>query len=743
MIPSKTKVNIGDRLRGKVSRISSNKIFLEFQQGYRGIIRQREMSWDKKDANPYEMVKEGEEVDAIVLLIDSERNNLELSMRYAVHDPWKISLQEAKPDDVVEGTVEGVREYGAFVEITEGVTGFLPVSDIRLDGNIEKAHEALWVGDKVRAAIQKIDTDKRQLQISIKKYLASQPFSSSYDHGSHTLREFLDASTLQVMKQIMGDISDETDLPEPDRIQRVLIVDDNKEFCASMGQLLKEWGYVVLEAEGLSAARDLIEKQPVDVTFLDLSLSDGSAIEFAVELKNRFPYTHTLLLSGIDAVDVQVEEAQKNDLPLEYKPFGARPLAEYLIKLEKDGGGLPTKKDVFHPRPAQLQEESLAGYIDSDIQQVVHDIVSKSNAKGGALFQRTPGKKGEIEWLYLDQVEMQNEEAHTLLFYSPVEDVIREQKDLIIDNIYDNPAQSKYLVKAIPFISCAGFSIQVPSNPQTSAFFLFSDTPKAFTKQALSDSERLTLESFLFRRMVFGALLSTHNEVLRSQLRAGALHDVNNSLGSVDFKLSRLAERMTELIEDYSRETAAQSSLLVNEIQTITAQMQKTLELFRKLGRINTAEETDINSIVRRGVDHQKALASHLNVELSLSLDHNMPSMILNPTHLQQTIENIMLNAIQWSAGRRTHQVEVSTKYEPDDLKRPIKVRVADTGPGIHQQLQTEKIYELGYSTRENGSGLGLFIAKALVHAMGGDIEIEKSIMEVGTTMCIELPLPH
>jgi signal transduction histidine kinase len=436
-----------------------------------------------------------------------------------------------------------------------------------------------------------------------------------------------------------------------------------------------------------------------------------------------------------------MNEVEKKHLLLEYKPFGAEPLAEYLIGLEKNETVLPESSDVLSKQSTRtIRQQSFLGYIDADVQTLIREIVSKTKADGGALFHESASKKGEIDWLVLEGININDPEAHTLLYYSPVEDVIRDQEDLLIDNVYENQAQSKYLMRIVPFVSCVGLKITVPFESRGAALFLFSQDAQAFSRQVLDDSDRLALENLLYRQMIFRTLLSTQDEVLRSQLRAGALHDVNNSLGSMDFKLSRLAERLRELEDGFSRETLAQAGLIANEIQSDAAQMRRTLELFRKLGRSNISEEADVNSIVRRAVEHQKALASHLNVDLTLTADSGIPGSNLNSSFVQQSMENVILNAIQWSAGHHTHRVEVHTSFDVNDTLLPIKVRVSDTGPGIHQQLHKEKIFELGYSTREKGSGLGLFIAKALVVAMGGKIDVEQSVMEIGTTMGVSLP---
>jgi signal transduction histidine kinase len=103
-----------------------------------------------------------------------------------------------------------------------------------------------------------------------------------------------------------------------------------------------------------------------------------------------------------------------------------------------------------------------------------------------------------------------------------------------------------------------------------------------------------------------------------------------------------------------------------------------------------------------------------------------------------------MLNAIQhtsmkmekWPSG--SGLLQVSSKWEPGE-KRPVQVRFSDNGPGIHRKLW-DRIFDLGFSTRPDGTGLGLYVARRLVESLGGRIALEESMVPLGTTFLVELP---
>jgi len=101
---------------------------------------------------------------------------------------------------------------------------------------------------------------------------------------------------------------------------------------------------------------------------------------------------------------------------------------------------------------------------------------------------------------------------------------------------------------------------------------------------------------------------------------------------------------------------------------------------------------------------------------------------------------NLMLNAIQQMSNKPEGQrvLTVSTGYTQEDEGAWAAIRFSDSGPGIHRQLW-DKIFALGFTTRAGGSGLGLYIVRSLVESMGGRIEVEKSLIPLGTTFVVRL----
>ncbi len=143
-----------------------------------------DMSWTRKVNHPSEVLKKGDEVDAIVLDVDPNQQRISLGMKQLAVDPWTDIDSFFKIGDVVQGTVTKITSFGAFVELKDGIDGLVHISQIS-EERIEKVKDILKPGQQVTARVIKIDRDERRLGLSIKaaNYSADQlaAETASYD----------------------------------------------------------------------------------------------------------------------------------------------------------------------------------------------------------------------------------------------------------------------------------------------------------------------------------------------------------------------------------------------------------------------------------------------------------------------------------------------------------------------------------------------------------------------------------
>ena len=158
---------IGARIRGKVRNMTTYGAFIELEEGIDGMVHVSDMSWTRKVNHPSEVLKKGDEVDAIVLDIDPSQQRISLGMKQLAVDPWSDIDSFFKIGDVVQGTVTKITSFGAFVELKDGIDGLVHISQIS-EERIEKIKDILKAGQVVGARVVKIDRDERRLGLSIK-----------------------------------------------------------------------------------------------------------------------------------------------------------------------------------------------------------------------------------------------------------------------------------------------------------------------------------------------------------------------------------------------------------------------------------------------------------------------------------------------------------------------------------------------------------------------------------------------
>jgi small subunit ribosomal protein S1 len=163
------KYKPGERVRGAVSRIADFGAFVELEPGIEGLIHISEMSWAKRVRTPSDIVKVGETVEAVILGVNAAERRLSLGLKQTLGDPWAEAPQKFAPGTVIEGPVTNIMKFGAFVQLTEGVEGMIHVSEISAEKRINHPQEVLRVGQVVKAQVLALDTEKRNIRLSMKQ----------------------------------------------------------------------------------------------------------------------------------------------------------------------------------------------------------------------------------------------------------------------------------------------------------------------------------------------------------------------------------------------------------------------------------------------------------------------------------------------------------------------------------------------------------------------------------------------
>jgi small subunit ribosomal protein S1 len=172
---------VGAKVRGKVVNLVPYGAFIELEQGVEGLVHITELSWTKRVGKPSEVLKVGDEIEAMVLGINREEQKISLSIRQIEPNPWDMVRHNYPVGARVRGKVRNLTSYGAFVELEEGIDGMVHISDMSWTRKINHPSEAVKKGDEIDAVVLDVDSANQRISLGMKQLL-SDPWSEMERH---------------------------------------------------------------------------------------------------------------------------------------------------------------------------------------------------------------------------------------------------------------------------------------------------------------------------------------------------------------------------------------------------------------------------------------------------------------------------------------------------------------------------------------------------------------------------------
>ncbi len=172
-----SKYPVGSRIHGEVVNVLSYGAFVKLEDGIEGLVHISEMSWTRRVNHPSELVAIGDNVEVMVLGINEDKQEISLGMKQTQPNPWDEVTAKYPPGSMVKGTVRNLTNYGAFVELQEGVDGLLHISDMSWTRKVSHANEILKKGDPIECQILSVDEDRRRIALGLKQ-MAEDPWET-------------------------------------------------------------------------------------------------------------------------------------------------------------------------------------------------------------------------------------------------------------------------------------------------------------------------------------------------------------------------------------------------------------------------------------------------------------------------------------------------------------------------------------------------------------------------------------
>ncbi len=172
---------VGSTIKGKVVNLVPYGAFIEIQEGVEGLVHVTELSWTKRISKPSEVLRIGQEVEAVILGIQKEEQKISLGTRQLETNPWEMARHNYPVGARVRGKVRNLTTYGAFVELEEGIDGMVHVSDMSWTRKVNHPSEAVKKGDEVDAIVLDVDADSQRISLGMKQ-LTTDPWDEIEAH---------------------------------------------------------------------------------------------------------------------------------------------------------------------------------------------------------------------------------------------------------------------------------------------------------------------------------------------------------------------------------------------------------------------------------------------------------------------------------------------------------------------------------------------------------------------------------
>ncbi|MEX0936336.1 MAG: 30S ribosomal protein S1 [Pirellulales bacterium] len=163
------KYPVGSTVRGTVVNVMSYGAFVKLEDGIEGLVHISEMSWTKRISHPSELVHIEDEIDVVVLGINKEKQEISLGMKQTQENPWDKVADRYPPGTMVNGKVRNLTNYGAFIEIEEGIDGLLHVSDMSWTRKVSHPSEVVEKGQEIECKVLSVDQDRRRIALGLKQ----------------------------------------------------------------------------------------------------------------------------------------------------------------------------------------------------------------------------------------------------------------------------------------------------------------------------------------------------------------------------------------------------------------------------------------------------------------------------------------------------------------------------------------------------------------------------------------------
>lgn len=751
--------------RAKITKIRASRVVVEFEDGSEAWLPGQELSSryvPSIELSKQNLCEVGEELDVMTYGTEVGGETRLVSHIRIQNDPWD-KVKSWRRGTLKEMEVLSVTQTIAFGRIEPGIEGYVDLSELYAQIPFPRTwhnFKAVVPRDTLAGYVDVtcINHEDRLVKLDVASYIKSLEGESEF-LGSSMSAEVLVEEAPQPQNQI--EPSDGL-LPGP---VHALVVDDHRILLDGLSSYLTEVGVEVSQAGSKTEAEDLLSHPrcpDLDLAIIDIHLTENfeySGLEVAKAVEQQQPYCQILLMTADqEALFSRVALNKMIAIAGEvricgflYKPFGSedlrRAISEAGSKKSLRLGDLlspNTKGDTLSSKHKEPDGENA-------LNAALRELKKAIRAEAVVLFSIHP-LTYEVDFVATAASPAKLSGLHDLqskLRYSPVRDVAIEREiihEKVISGTKSYP-KHRWLNKAIKYESCIAYPVSVVSEFAYCLFAFdarrgkFDDTDRHMTRASAGEIARI-LE---IQRLV--EIKKGDSPFLVAGKTYGSMaHELVTALPN-EFKINEIERILKRAAEDGLEEMHA----LERELRKMIPNLKRAIEIvktFRRMakGQHETETEVDVHRVIIDVVEALKPEIKACNTEVAVRTVGSKLSTKakMRWAAFEQVVVNLILNAAQqikrFSFARQKGSINIEISHLKRADKSWLRVLFHDSGPGIHTRDFAE-VFKMGFTTKEDGLGMGLDISRDIVLHAKGSVRIKKSILFVGTTFELLLPL--
>ncbi|MBE2234260.1 MAG: response regulator [Anaerolinea sp.] len=733
-------------LTARVLRSTPAGLVVALPDGREGLVREREMGWDTEARVGWTKRYTSGMTVQVFPLEKGRKRRPELSIRLAQTNSWLEIRKRYPAGSLVEGVVTGAMAYGVFIELEQGISGLMHTS--RFPASARGAPgEIFWPGDRVIVTIDRVDVERKRIALSMEN-LAAQRWRDAPSSGSPATPvadepPIGDAGVAHTLDRLI-------DSPR----KSLLVVEDDETQRKSVADWLRFAGQTVEITDSAETALAIVASRQFNIVLMDVGLPGMSGIEAAHRIKEQWPEVGCALMTDWGRAERRAAELQTlriKGVALLIKPL----LPEDLL------GILLDETPLQPPTPSPLAPVSVSRSLLERLQPS-----DETSGRGGldSILQRLQAST-RADKIVLFEMDVEGRRitalaqkggsflrAHAIpgLIYSPVRDVAEDGKIVLARNAQQTAERRfAHLRPLLDFEACLG--VPAPARLHNSyALFLFFADASCLTDSVSVQAEgaAAAIGAWLERQQMQKQVADFNRIAVLGQLGRALVHEISGRLNPVNLTLQRLqagCDRVEQCATTSPESVIEEARRAREEMQTLRKQVEtlaKTTRSFSRMTRQGQQEIVVLDEIIEEALDILRDTAAAAHVTIVLQPAPRVFFTRIQVTHLQQVMVNVLQNAIQQihlARPKTGGRIEIRLEQTHHDDKPVVRMCVEDDGSGIHRRLW-QRIFEMDYTTRSDGSGLGLYLSRNLIEAEGGRLFVAASHMFWGSTFVIEVP---